>query len=95
MQGIRVESYTQKGVNPVRNESDLQIMMNKTDFVAYICAVINGTSQVERKSDKLKLIVGCTNTFLKLTGVTAEEVHEILKAKEGTASLDMTQSNNT
>ncbi len=94
VQGIRVESYTQKGVNPARNESDLQIMMNKTDFVAFICAVINGMSQVERKSDKLK-IIGCANKFLKLTGVTAEEVHGILKAKEGTASLDMTQSNNT
>ncbi len=35
-------------------------MMNKTDFVAFICAVINGTSQVERKSDKLKIIVGCS-----------------------------------
>ncbi len=86
VQGIRVESYTQKGVNPARNESDRQIMMNKTDFVAFICAVINGTSQVERKSDKLKIIVGCANKFLKLTGVTAEEVHGILKAKEGTAS---------
>ncbi len=42
VQGIRVESYTQKGVNPARNESDLQIMMNKTDFVVFICAVING-----------------------------------------------------
>ncbi len=60
VQGIRVEFYTQKGVNPARNESDLQIMMNKTDFVAFICAVINGTSQVERKSDKLKIIVGCS-----------------------------------
>ena len=67
--------------------------MNKIDLVAFICAVVNGTSQVERKSDKIKIIVGCANKFLKLAGVTAEEVHEILKAKEGNVALDMTQNN--
>ena len=70
-------------------------MVNKIDFVAFICAVINGTSQVERKSDKLKIIVGCANKFLKVTGVSAEEVHGILKTKEGNTALDMTQSNDT
>lgn len=95
-QGNRVDSNVQKNVNhDPRNESDLHFMVNKIDFVAFICAVINGTSQVERKSDKLKIIVGCANKFLKVTGVSAEEVHGILKTKEGNAALDMTQSNDT
>jgi len=81
-QGISVESYIQKNVNPARNESDLHFMMNKIDFVAFICAVINGTSQVERNSDKLKIIEECANKFLKVTGVSAEEDHGILKKKK-------------
>jgi len=92
--GNRIESYSQREVNHERNEAELHITVNKIDFVAFICAVVNGTSQVEKRSDKLRIIVGCANKFLKLTGVSAEEVHGILKAEEGTA-MDMTQSNNS
>lgn len=69
VQGTMAESFPQKDVNYVRNKPDQHIVMNKIDFVAFICAVVNGTSQVERKSDKLKIIVGCANKFLKLTQV--------------------------
>lgn len=93
VQGTMAESFPQKDVNDVRNKPDQHVVMNKIDFVAFICAVVNGTSQVERKSDKIKIVVGCANKFLKLAGVTAEEVHEILKAKEGNVALDMTQKN--
>lgn len=91
VRGNRLESYSQRELNHERNEPDLHITVNKIDFLAFICAVVNGTSQVEKKSDKLRIIVGCANKFLKLTG---EEVHGILKAEEGTTAMDMTQSNN-
>lgn len=57
--------------------------------MALICAVITGTSQVEMKLDKLKIIEECADEFLKVTGVSAEEVHGILKTKEGNTALDM------
>lgn len=40
-----------------------------SECVAFFCAAVNGSSQVERKSDKLKLIVGCADKSLKLTGI--------------------------
>lgn len=95
VQGINAESSKQKNANPTRNESDELFVMNKIGFVAFICAVINGTTQVERKSDKLKIIVGCANKFLKLTGISAEEVYEMLNVKEGNGALELTQNNNT
>lgn len=95
VQGINAEFSNQKNANPTRNESDELFVMNKIGFVAFICAVINGTTQVERKSDKLKIIVGCANKFLKLTGISAEEVHEMLNVKEGNGALEVTQNNNT
>lgn len=41
------------------------------------------------------IVVGCANKILKGTGVSAEEVHGVLKTKEGNVALDMTQGNDT
>lgn len=66
---------------PSVESADILTITN-LNFVAFICAAISGTAQSERKLDKLKIVVGCTN---KLSGVTAEEVHEMLKVDEGSS----------
>jgi len=70
-------------LNSIKNDSNDNISMNKTDFVAFICAVVNGTGQIGRRSDKIKIVVDCANKFLNCIGISAEQVHKILQSKEG------------
>lgn len=86
-------------LNLIKNDSNDNISMSKTDFVAFICAVVNGTGQVERRSDKIKIVVECANKFLNCIGISAEQVHKILQSKEGrtegsiTTNYDASQCN--
>lgn len=71
-----------KHLNLIKNDLNDNINMSKTDFVAFICAVVNGTGQVERRSDQIKIVVECANKFLNCIGISAEQVHKSLKKGE-------------
>lgn len=74
---------SEKQKSMLQNDSIDNISVNKIDLVAFICAVVNGTAQVERRSDKIKIVAECANKFLNCTDISAEQIHKILKAKEG------------
>lgn len=65
-----------------RSISEETFLVNKNNFVAFICTIVNVTMQHPKKSNRIKSVVEAANNFLGIM-TKAEEIHEMLNY-EGT-----------
>lgn len=51
---------------------------DEVKFSAFLAMVINYAAEVERKSERIEIVVGAARTFLDIVRITGEEVQGLL-----------------
>ena len=55
------------------------ICMEKTRFLAFIAMIINCAVEIQRKSERIKMVLAAARRFLNVTDVTGEELDSLLR----------------
>lgn len=83
----RTQQVSRPGISDFKNVvkytakiSEETLLVNKNDFIAFICTVINRTMQYPKKSDRMDSIVDIANDLLGFR-TQADEIHETLNHK--------------
>ena len=64
------------------------MLVNKKSFVAFICKVVNVAVWLEKKSDRIKIVVEAAEEFLGTKDLRAEDIHGMLRASNDGGSLN-------
>lgn len=57
--------------------------MNRVDFLAFMCRVMNMSDQVKKKSARIDVVVREAKDFLGITEATGVMMHEMLNQPRG------------
>ena len=55
------------------------MLVNKKSFVAFICKVVNVAVWLEKKSDRIKIVVEAAEEFLGIKDLKAKDIHGMLR----------------
>ena len=81
----RVEGQKESGVDEKRepeergNVHGSNICMEKTRFLAFIAMVINCAVEIQRKSERIKMVLAAAKRFLNVVDVTGEDLDSVLR----------------
>jgi len=63
------------------------LVINKINFVAFIAEVINCSTQTDKRTEKLKIIISAAARHLDITEVSVEQIQTILGQTDGTVGM--------
>ena len=70
----------QEGAEERRKGADHQnICLNMKGLLAFIAMVINCASEIQRKSERIKMILDAAKRFLNVGEITGEELDDMLR----------------
>ena len=78
----RVEGHKEKRVDEKRETEEKgngNICMEKTRFLAFISMVINCAVEIQRKSERIKMVLAAAKRFLNVLDVTGEDLDSLLR----------------
>ena len=81
----RVEGHKEKQAVETREQEEMEsghrknICMEKTHFLAFIAMVINCAVEIQRKSERIKMVLAAAKRFLNVMDVTGEDLDSLLR----------------